>query len=135
MISADLLAIETLPEKCSWNRRQQAPDTIKFTTVFQRGNAGSEFLVQLIDEFIVARIQIDRRRFASAAGKFDPPGWSDDVGIGAQGEQIGGCFYGREAAARNDDSTSAFETFDGCAHGGLELEYRWRVFVAGIDSF
>jgi len=82
------------------------------------------------------RIQLDNRGPAAPRrGEHQPEIIGLNIGIRAEGQQVGGGFDGGETGSGNDHGAGGGETFDGRPHGRFELEDAGWLGFPGIDGF
>mmetsp|Transcript_17770 Transcript_17770/g.45476 ORF Transcript_17770/g.45476 Transcript_17770/m.45476 type:complete len:325 (+) Transcript_17770:70-1044(+) len=97
----------------------------------ERGHGAER--VHRVDEF-VPPVQFDVRRHPLARGvELDPEVGGEQVGVGAQRQQVARGLHWCEARARDHDGGRAREAGDGRAHRRLELDDGGGRLVARVD--
>jgi len=101
----------------------------------ERRRPRREARLEVAHELEVVGVKLHERRGGVVALRRDGDGTVvvQDVGVGAQRQQVVGRLDGREALARHADRARAVEDVDRGAHRGLELDDRGRRRVAGVD--
>mmetsp|Transcript_123239 Transcript_123239/g.334697 ORF Transcript_123239/g.334697 Transcript_123239/m.334697 type:complete len:471 (+) Transcript_123239:200-1612(+) len=100
----------------------------------ERGHPVGDHGVHGVHE-LVAVVELDQGWHPSSFGReLDAEILCDNVGVGPQRQQVVALLHWRESRPRDADRFSAFETGDGCAHCGLELDYLRGLLVARVHS-
>mmetsp|Transcript_11386 Transcript_11386/g.30473 ORF Transcript_11386/g.30473 Transcript_11386/m.30473 type:complete len:216 (+) Transcript_11386:213-860(+) len=98
----------------------------------ERGHPVGDHGVHGVHE-LVAVVELDQGWHPSSFGReLDAEILCDNVGVGPQRQQVVALLHWRESRPRDADRFSAFETGDGCAHCGLELDYLRGLLVARV---
>lgn len=93
-------------------------------------------LVEVIDEFVKARIERDGGRDALALGvECDPSEWIEGIGIGADGEQVLCGFDGGKAASWDAEGLGVWKDRYRRTHRRFELINGGGCGIAWIDGF
>mmetsp|Transcript_52796 Transcript_52796/g.141404 ORF Transcript_52796/g.141404 Transcript_52796/m.141404 type:complete len:441 (-) Transcript_52796:273-1595(-) len=102
--------------------------------VDERGRALGNELVHGVGE-LVGAVKLDVGGHAGARlREHDAAVGGQDVGVGAQGEEVAGGLHGREARAGDDQRGGAREALDRGAHGGLQLQDLGGGLVARVHG-